>query len=212
MKIATGARSSPLSIAQFEEVQALLPHLQLEPVFVGSPGDRDKRTSLRDLGKTDFFTRDLDEMLLSKQIRLAIHSAKDLPDPLPDGLTLAALTRGLDSRDSLVFREGESLHSLRAGARIATSCQRREEAVKQLRSDFVFIDLRGTIEERIAKLHVEADGVVVAEAALIRLKLTHLNRIFLPGETAPGQGKLALVTRSDDLELISELKCLAFST
>ncbi len=209
MKIKTGARSSPLSKAQFEEARALLPpHLILEPVWVGSPGDRDKKTSLRDLGKTDFFTRDLDQMLLAKTIRLAIHSAKDLPEPLPDGLTLALLTRGIDSRDSLVFREGESLSALPSGARIATSCQRREVAVKQLRSDFVFIDLRGNIEERIAKLNQDADGVVVAEAALIRLKLTHLNRIFLPGETAPGQGKLAFITRDDDRELIECLQCL----
>ncbi len=207
MKIKTGARSSPLSRTQFEEVRALMPaRLVLEPVWVSSPGDRDRTISLRNLDRTDFFTRDLDKMLLLKTIRLAIHSAKDLPDPLPDGLALALVTKGIDPRDSLVFREGDSLSTLPSGAVIATSSSRREEVVKQLRGDLVFIDLRGSIEERLAKLTDGADGVVVAEAAIIRLKLTHLNRVSLPGETAPGQGKLALVTLASDRELIQCLE------
>jgi hydroxymethylbilane synthase len=207
VKIKTGARSSPLSRAQFEEARSLMPaRLVLEPVWVGSPGDRDRTTSLRDLDRTDFFTRDLDQMLLLKMIRLAIHSAKDLPDPLPDGLALALMTKGIDPRDSLVFREGDSLSTLPSGAVIATSSSRREEVVKRLRGDLIFIDLRGDVEERLAKLTDGADGVVIAEAALIRLKLTHLNRLILLGETAPGQGKLALVTRADDRELIQCLE------
>ena len=207
MKIKAGARFSPLSKAQFEEAQGMLhPHFILEPVWTGSPGDRDRTLSLRDLDRTDFFTRDLDEMLLAGAIRIAIHSAKDLPDPLPKGLILTVLTQGIDPRDSLVLRDGESLFSLPRGAIIATSSKRREEAVNQIRSDLSFIDLRGTIEERIAKLHTgEADGVVVAEAALIRLRLTELNRIFLPGETAFLQGKLAILARADDAEIIERL-------
>lgn len=203
MKIKAGARSSPLSKAQFEEIRsALYPRLILEPVWAESPGDRDRTTSLRDLEKTDFFTRDLDQLLLSGKIRIAIHSAKDLPEPLPAGLVLAALTKGVDSQDSLVFREGESLSTLLPGSVIATSSSRREDAVKRICSDLIFTDLRGTIEERIAKLHAgEADGIVVAEAALIRLKLTHLNRILLPGDTIPLQGRLAIIARSDDGEI-----------
>ena len=201
--IKTGARSSPLSKAQFEEVQGTLrSSLILDPVWAASPGDRDKQTSLRALDKTDFFTRDLDLMLLNGGIRIAIHSAKDLPDPIPDGLAIVALTACIDPRDSLVFRERESLHTLPSGAVIATSSQRREEIVKQIRPDFRVVDMRGTIQERIAKLHTgEADGVIIAEAALIRLKLTHLNRIFMPGETAPMQGKLAIIGRQGDYEI-----------
>ncbi len=91
---------------------------------------------------------------------------------------------------------------LKSGARIATSSLRREEAVRQLRSDLVFSDLRGRVEERLSQLEKgTADGVVVAEAALIRLKLTHLNRIHLPGETVPLQGRLAIIGRSDDPEI-----------
>jgi hydroxymethylbilane synthase len=208
MKIKAGARSSPLSKAQFEEIRsALHPRLVLEPVWAESPGDRDRTRSLRDLEKTDFFTRDLDQMLLSGKIRIAIHSAKDLPEPLSPGLVLAALTKGIGSQDSLVFREGESLPTLPAGSVIATSSQRREDNVKRLCPDFVITDLRGTIEERLAKLYTgEADGIVVAEAALIRLKLTHLNRIMLPGDTVPLQGRLAIIARSDDEEIIPLIK------
>ncbi len=203
MKIKVGARSSPLSRAQCEEVaQEIGSSLAFDPVWVKTTGDLDKKTSLRILGKSDFFTREIDEMLLSGEVRIAIHSAKDLPEPLREGIAIVALTRGVDPRDSLVMREGETLASLRPGAVIATSSERREECVRQLRSDLQFIDLRGTIGERLEKLqNNEADGVVVAEAALIRLKWTHLNRIFLPGETAMYQGRLAILARKDDQEM-----------
>jgi hydroxymethylbilane synthase len=198
--VIAGSRGSPLARAQFKEIQKQVPFL-LEPLWVETLGDREKTVSLRSLGKTDFFTKELDEMLLQKAIRIAIHSAKDLPDPLPQGLCLIGLTPPLDSRDALVLRFSETFEQLPKGATIATSSLRREEAAQSMRSDLTFIDLRGTIEERLAKLSThQADGVVVAEAALIRLELTHLNRIYLPGPTAPLQGSLAIVARSDDRE------------
>lgn len=204
--IVTGARKSPLSRAQYQEVlkeiQSHFPSITLTPLFVDTIGDIDKKTSLRHLGKTDFFTKEIDAMLLKKECRIGIHSAKDLPEPLPKGLAIIAVTRGVDSSDSLVFRDGETLAQLPPQAIIATSSERREEAVSQLRSDLRFIDLRGTISERLQKLETkEADGVVVAEAALIRLGLTHLNRIKIPGKTAPAQGQLAIVAREDDQEM-----------
>lgn len=208
--IKTGARSSPLSRAQVTEIQTQVPFL-LDPVWVETIGDLDKTTSLRQLEKTDFFSRELDQLLLAGEIRLAIHSAKDLPEPLPKGLCLAAMTHGLDPRDCLVFRE--TFAALLPGAWIATSSLRREEAVRELRSDFRFKDLRGTIQERLDKLQTgEADGVVIAEAALIRLQLTHLPRVYLPGPVPAGQGKLALVCHESDKELIERLACIKFST
>ena len=206
MKLKIGARSSPLSRAQADEIllemRPFAPDLSFEMVWTLTAGDKDKTTSLRSLGKSDFFTRELDEMLLQGKIEAAIHSAKDLPEPLPPGLQIAALTRGVDPRDALVLRAGESLESLLNGAVIATSSERREEAVSALRQGLRFSDLRGTIAERLAKLEKgEADGVVVAEAALIRLKLTHLNRVYLPGPTVSLQGKLAIVIRSGDARL-----------
>jgi hydroxymethylbilane synthase len=156
-------------------------------VWVETVGDRDQETSLRGMEKTDFFTRELDQMLLEGKIDLAIHSAKDLPDPLPKGLKVAAISKGVDPRDVLVLKQ-EPVQI------VATSSARREEAVKQLYPHCQFVDVRGTIQERLAK---DVDGVVIAEAALLRLKLTHLKRIFLPGETALMQGKLAIVCRED---------------
>lgn len=202
MKIVVGARGSPLSRAQVLEIEEEI-RIPLEPIFVETKGDIDLSTSLRDMEKTDFFTKEVDDLLLNGKCRVAVHSAKDLPEPLTEGLCVAAITKGVDPSDSLVFREGESLQTLPQGAIIATSSKRREDNVKMLRADFRFIDLRGKIQDRLLKLQTkEADGVVIAEAAIIRLKLTHLNRIRIPGETAAFQGRLAIVVRKDDQEML----------
>ena len=205
MEIVVGARSSPLSRRQVEEAEAALrvfyPHVEFRPIFVETTGDKDKLTSLRSLDKTDFFTREIDEMLLKGTCRIGIHSAKDLPDPLPTGLKLGALTRGVDPTDVLVIKE-----TFPEGGLVATSSERREHAVRLLFPHAHFVDSRGTIQERLDQLHGgKVEGVVIAEAALIRLGLTHLSRVRLPGETAPLQGKLAFVIREDDHELASIL-------
>lgn len=213
INIKVGARSSPLSKIQVQEVFEALkfhyPSIVFEPFFVESMGDKDRTTSLRTLEKTDFFTREIDALLLQNTCRIAIHSAKDLPDPLPKGLKIAALTEGKDSADVLVLAPGQEFDQLPPGACIATSSIRREEVVKSLREDLKFCDLRGTIHERLSLLEKgEVDGVVVAEAALIRLGLTHLNRFRLPGETTPYQGQLAVVCREQDQEMVDLFACL----
>ena len=198
--ICCGARDSPLSQAQFFEIQQEIPDIPFSPVFVKTVGDRNKGISLRTLGKSDFFTRELDQMLLAGDIRIALHSAKDLPDPLPEGLVLAALTVGVDSRDALVVRQGEELSSVRI---VATSSTSREDRVRELLPDAQFVDLRGTIQERLRLLDEnKVDGVVVAEAALVRLKLRHLNRFFLPPPVTENQGRLAVLCRKEDHEMI----------
>lgn len=207
------ARRSPLSLVQVREVEAEMrtfhPTLSFQCLFVDTQGDKDQTTSLRTLDKTDFFTKEIDALLLECACRIAIHSAKDLPEPLPAGLTLAALTQGLNSADVLVLRENVQFHELPPKSIVATSSERRENAVKLLRDDLSFIDIRGTIGQRLAKLETgEVDGVVIAEAALIRLGLTHLNRIRLPGDTVPLQGKLAVVVRHDDEEMIHLFSCI----
>ena len=200
--IPVAARASRLSQAQVKEVFSALPSLSYTPHFVESHGDLDQTRSLRTLGKCDFFTKEIDEKLLTGICRIAVHSAKDLPETLPEGLTIIALTEGLTSIDVLVLRENETLEGLPSGAKIATSSVRREEAVTKMRSDLTFIDLRGTIEKRLHLLETkEADGVVVAEAALIRLGLHSINRVVIPGETVEGQGRLAIVARCGDHEM-----------
>lgn len=211
--ITVGARRSPLSKAQVIEVQREInryyPELTFDCIFIDTTGDKDQSTSLRTMDKTDFFTKEIDELLLAGGCQVAIHSAKDLPDPLPKGLSLAALTLGLDSSDALILKPGVTLASLQPNPVIATSSVRREEAVKKVIPHAKFIDIRGTIEQRLMKLQMgAADGIVIAEAALIRLGLTHLNRIKLPGSTAEHQGRLAVVARKDDNDMHALFSCI----
>lgn len=198
--IPVAARASPLSCAQIQEVCP--PHITFEPHLVQSTGDLDLKTSLRTLDKTDFFTDKVDALVLNGTCRLAVHSAKDLPAKIPSGLKIIAITRGIDPSDSLVLREFDQFETLKPGSLIATSSLRREETVKALRSDLNFRDLRGTIHKRLELLEKgEADGVVIAEAALIRLNLMHLNRIRLPGQTTSLQGQLAILAKEGDKEM-----------
>lgn len=201
MKIKVGARRSKLSRKQVEEVMKEL-KVDYTVDYVETIGDRDLKSSLGPMDKTDFFTREIDQKVLDRSCDLGIHSAKDLPDPLPEGLKLFALTKGIDSSDSLVIREGKQLKHLKRGAIIGSSSVRRDEAIKRLRPDLKCIEVRGPVDVRLSMLdRGEIDGLVVAEAALIRLGLTTRNRITLSGETAPLQGKLAVIGRNDDKEM-----------
>lgn len=205
--LTAGARSSPLSRAQVEEVAQALrqqaPNWEIQPFLLDTQGDRDQASSLRTMDKTDFFTRELDEGVLIGAFRVAVHSAKDLPDPLTEGIVVAAITKGLTPDDSLVMREGFTLDSLPPGAKIGCSSERREAAIRLLRPDLEFVDIRGNIGQRLSLMDTQGlHGVVVAEAALLRLRLDHLNREPLKGPTVPLQGKLAITTRADDEEMI----------
>jgi len=198
--ISVGMRDSALSQAQYLEVQEALrqvhPEKILRPLMFKTTGDKDLVTSLRTLDKTDFFTKEIDDALLAGECRVALHSAKDLPEPLREGLKLVALTRGLDPKDVIVYSK-----PLQAGARIGTSSKTREERVLRLFPDARCLDIRGTIEQRLELLDSGIlDAVVVAEAALLRLKIDR-QRLDLPGESTSLQGQLAVVARSDDREI-----------
>lgn len=212
-KVVVGARSSPLSKAQcdeiLQEIRQFHPHIAFETIWLETTGDKDLKTSLRTLEKTDFFTKEIDALQLSGGCRISIHSAKDLPEPLANGLVLAALTRGVDPSDSIVLREGETVESLPLKAKIGTSSVRRETNIRDLRPDLVCVDVRGNIQARLALLDQGVvDGIVIAEAALIRLKLTSRNRIPLPGERAALQGQLAIIAREDDREVLELFRCI----
>jgi hydroxymethylbilane synthase len=213
IEVIVGARSSPLSHAQLDEVwqelKGYYPKVEFAPVWIETAGDKDLITSLRSLERTDFFTKEIDALQLSGGCRISIHSAKDLPEPLPKGLVLIALTKGVDPSDSIVLRDHETIEGLPLGAKIGTSSARREKNVRGLRSDFVCVDVRGHIQARLALLDQGiVDGVVMAEAALIRLKLTHRNRIALPGERAQGQGQLAILALEEDEEMHQLFRCI----
>lgn len=185
-----------------QEIRPFHPKVTFDLHALETTGDRDQKTLLRLLDKTNFFTKEIDDLLLSKKVRVAIHSAKDLPDPLPSGLKLIALTKGVNSGDSLVMPKGKELSTLPKRGVIGSSSIRRDRTIQTLRPDLRCIEVRGTIEKRLEQLDAGVvDGLVVAEAALLRLGLTHLNRIELPGETAPLQGKLVILAREEDQEM-----------
>jgi hydroxymethylbilane synthase len=209
LSIKVGARASKLSQAQVWEVHRELAHyhpdIEFVPEWVTTTGDKDQNTSLRTMGKTDFFTKEVDALQLDGKIRISIHSAKDLPEPLAEGLQLVALTRGVDPSDSLVYNTDPLPH----GAKIGTSSLRREQNLMQWRPDFKCVDIRGNIQQRLSLLDEgEIDGIVMAEAALIRLGLTHRKRIPLDGEAAPLQGQLAVIARSEDKEMAELFSCI----
>lgn len=203
MQLLVGARSSCLSRKQVEEVASYFPEWTLTPVYYETKGDLDQTTSLRLVEKTNFFTQEIDEALLRGEIGMAVHSAKDLPETLPEGLVVGCLTPSLSGLDALVLQEQGALFP---SMLVATSSKQREQRVLQLVPDAKFVDVRGVIHERLAYLEKGVDGVVVAEAALLRLGLDKLPRVYLPGPSTPLQGSLALVVRQEDQELVAKLQ------
>ncbi|PCI95109.1 hydroxymethylbilane synthase [Candidatus Aerophobetes bacterium] len=206
MQIKIAARESNLSKVQVEEIYhellALGADVTFTKTFVKTTGDLDQKTSLADMDKTNFFTKEVDELVLSGNSDVGIHAAKDLPEPLPKGLEVFAITKGKDPRDSLILREEETLQSLGENPRVGTSSKRREKMIKDLINGALLVDIRGTIEKRLQLLEDGAvDALVIAEVALIRLNLTHLNRVFLEGETAAYQGQIAVVGKEKNVEL-----------
>lgn len=189
------SRKSSLAIIQVEEIFRYFSHLKYELLSIDSYGDKNKQISLMGNISTDFFTKELDEILLTSKADLAIHSAKDLPYPLPHGLTLAALIDSQDETDSLVSRD-HKLADLPINAKVGTSSINRKNELLRLRPDLEIVSIRGTIEERIACVdNGTIDAVIVATCALKRLGLENRITEVLPFKTHPLQGKLAVVVR-----------------
>ena len=196
-KIRIISRQSRLALLQVEELVKEAGITDYELIKTTAYGDRHKEVSLMDEGLAqDFFTRELDEALLEGRADIAVHSAKDLPNPLPDGIELLALTEGKDPSDSLVARDGLTLATLPAGSKVGTSSAQRKEELLKVRPDLVVVPIRGMIEERIAQVDDgSVDALIVATCALDRLGLSHRATERLPFKTHPLQGKLAVTGR-----------------
>jgi hydroxymethylbilane synthase len=208
-----GTRTSPLALKQVEEVQRALrkfyPDIQIEIVGIDTYGDKDKTTPISEIEGSDFFTREIDEILLKGEIDFAIHSAKDVPDNLREGLIIAAITDSIDPYDVLVSKSSLTLEKLPYRAKIGTSSLRRKEALKRYRADFQIVDIRGNIEERLRLLDSNQppglDAIVIAAAGLIRLGLESRITQRIPFEILeahPLQGALAIEVREDNEEVI----------
>ncbi len=211
-KVRLGARSSPLSLAQAEEVLAPLrlrfPDHSFEITTISTGGDRDKESPLLSLGRGTF-VKEIEAALLGGQIDLAVHSAKDLPADLPDGLTLAGTVPRQDPRDVLVDRWSLTLNGLPKGARIGTSSPRRTAQLKARRPDVQMIPIRGNVGTRLDKARgADYDGVLLAAAGLVRLRRQDEVSEYLSVEVCTpdvGQGTLAVEVREEDEDLVEML-------
>lgn len=197
------ARDSRLSRLQVDEVFRLYPGIPHEVRLLSSYGDKHKDVSLlTGEAPADIFTRELDAALLSGAADVAVHSAKDLPFPLPEGIAIIALLPAFDTTDALVSRDHLSLADLPAGSRVGTSSALRKRGLEALRPDLVVEGIRGNIEERVDQVRQgKFDAAIVATCALKRLGMEANIAEVLPFPTHPLQGYLALTARSgrDDL-------------
>ncbi len=206
--ITIGTRGSQLALWQAEYIKKRLnvrfPDLEISLQIIKTTGDKIREASLVGLGK-GVFTKEIEHALLAGTIDLAVHSMKDLPTELPDGLCIAAIPAREDPRDVLITRTGLPLDGLRQGAKIGTSSPRRRAQLVYLRPDLAVADIRGNLDTRLRKLYeTDLDGIILAAAGLKRLigeeKITEYFSIdrMVP---AVGQGALGIEIREDALEL-----------
>jgi hydroxymethylbilane synthase len=205
-----------LALWQADEVARAIaaghPDVQVDTRVIRTAGDRVPATPLAQIGRTGLFTREIEEALLKGAIDIAVHSLKDLPTRLSEGLTLAAVLDRADPRDVLVAPPGTRLGDLPAGSRIGTSSMRRRAQVLAYRPELAMLDVRGNVPTRLARLdRGEYDALVLARAGLQRLGLdARVAEVIEPEIVVPaaGQGALAVQARSGDLRVIGLLQGL----
>lgn len=203
-----GTRGSPLALAQARAVQAFLAAVHgvaseaIAIVVIKTTGDVIQNRPLTEIGGKGLFTKEIEQALIEGAIDVAVHSAKDLPGELPDGLLVAACLPREDARDAFISRKAKSLAELPPGAVVGTASPRRQALVKRLRRDLSVVPFRGNVETRLKKLATgEVDATLLAMAGLNRLGLSAAATApldideFLP---AVGQGVIALETRASD--------------
>lgn len=205
-----GTRGSPLALAQARETRARLAaaHPQLEApeaceiVVIKTTGDRVRDRALAELGGKGLFTKEIEAALADGRIDVAVHSMKDVPTWLPDGLEIAAVLPREDPRDAFLSPHGRRLADLPRGAVFGTASLRRQAQVLALRPDISCVLLRGNVDTRIGKLaNGEVDATMLAVAGLRRLGRTEEAQAALDPEDilpAAGQGAVGLEVRRDD--------------
>lgn len=217
--IRIGSRKSQLALVQTywvqEQLQKSFPDRQFEVQTMSTQGDKILDVALSKIGDKGLFTKELEVGMINNEIDLAVHSLKDLPTRLPEGLVLGAVTEREDPADALVVHEkhkDKQIDTLPEGAVIGTSSLRR---LAQLRYHFphlAFKDIRGNLNTRLAKLDAgEYDALILAAAGLKRLDMSDRIHQFLPSTLslhAVGQGALGIECRGDDTEVLELLKAL----
>jgi len=204
--IIIGTRGSPLALAQTtwvkEQIVRNFPDIDVALKIIKTSADKDATSSLRSTSAVGVFVKELEQALNDKEIDIAVHSMKDVPTQIAQGLTIAAIPEREDARDALIAARVKSLEQLPENARIGTGSVRRQAQILALRPDLKVFDIRGNVDTRLRKLQDgDYDAIILACAGLRRLGLEQ--RISSPFDCsqmlpAPGQGALAIETRSDD--------------
>lgn len=219
-----GTRGSKLALAQTEwiinVIKQKFPDLQIETVIIRTKGDVIADRPLREVAGKGFFVKEIEAALLEGEIDCAVHSLKDMPTDLSEGLTIATLCNRVEPRDVLVVRwwKGgngdlrEIVKQMPKQARVGTSSLRRQAQIKNAFQNWQLCELRGNVDTRLRKLDEgQYDAIVVAAAGLIRLGLQERISCILPVEIccpAAGQGALAVEARSDDEEVLKLLQAI----
>ncbi len=214
LKIAT--RQSPLALWQAEHIRARLqelhPDLTVELVKFVTQGDKILDTPLAKIGGKGLFVKELEAALLDGRADLAVHSMKDVPMALPEGLTLAVICEREDPLDAFVSNHFEKFADLPQGARVGTSSLRRKSQILKQRPDLQIIDLRGNVGTRLGKLDDgQYDAIILASAGLKRLGLENrIRHTIEPNVSLPavGQGALGLECRADDQDVLALIQPL----
>ncbi|MBI4777326.1 hydroxymethylbilane synthase [Candidatus Desantisbacteria bacterium] len=208
-KIIIGTRGSKLAVTQthlvMSQLQAAYPELTFQTKIINTRGDEGLNSRLLVQEGYGFFVKEIEDALLSKDIDIAVHSLKDMPAVLPDGLKIGAICKRLDARDVFISKDGCSLEDLEQGSGIGTSSLRRRIQLQSFRPDLRVVDLRGNLDTRLMKLSKDSEisGIIVAAAGLYRLNLEEKITQFLPIDPflpAAGQGALAVEVREQDEE------------
>jgi len=212
LKYKIGTRGSKLSLAQtnwvISELKKHNTDNEFEIVAIKTKGDTDERP-LFTIDQKGIFEKEIDRAVAEKQVDFAVHSLKDVPSELPEGLVIASVPKRETSNDVLITKDGLNLKSIPSGGLIGTSSLRRAVQISRQRSDLIVKPVRGNIETRINKvMDGKFDGIVLAHAGISRLgldiKFSILSTEDFP--PSPGQGALAIVARSNDLETVSMLE------
>jgi hydroxymethylbilane synthase len=203
-----GTRGSPLALVQASETRARLmaahdlPEEAFEIVVLSTKGDRVTDRPLSEIGGKGLFTEEIEEQLSDGRLDLAVHSSKDMPTVLPDGLGLVAFLEREDVRDAFIGRTAPRLEDLPLNAVVGSSSLRRQALIRRLRPDISVITFRGQVETRLRKLgEGQADATLLAHAGLKRLGNTEVITELLDPESfppAPGQGAICIEARMND--------------
>jgi len=203
-----GTRGSPLALAQAHETRARLmkahglPEQAFEVVAISTSGDRIQDRPLSEAGGKGLFTKEIEEALLDRRIDIAVHSSKDMPTVLPEGLELSAFLPREDARDAFIGKTARRIADLPHGVRVGSSSLRRQALIRRMRPDLDVVMFRGNVQTRLRKLDEGvADGTILAYAGLKRLGLDGVITDLMPLDLfppAPGQGAIAIESRIGD--------------